>query len=425
MQQLYNERIDEKMLLQELDNGLKVYIMPKRGYTKQFAIFATHFGSNDSKFIAPGDTDVTEVPDGVAHFLEHKMFEEEEGSIFEQFSKLGASANAYTNFTTTAYLFASTENFYENLKLLVKFVQNPYFTDENVEKEKGIIAQEIRMYQDDPNWKVYFNALEALYHVHPVRKDIAGTIESISQINKEILYKCYYTFYHPENMVLFAVGDIDIDKTLDIIKENVRQDKKQGEIKRIYPKEPSSVYKKEVIQDMQVSIPLFNLGFKDTDVGFGGKKLLKKNLEIQIGLEMALGRSSDLYERLYNEGLIDSTFSFDYGGEIDYGYSIIGGQSKDPFKVRDIILNAINNLQFLKEEDFERIKKKYIGKFLRTFNSVDSIAYSFINFYMKEINLLDYLDVLYSISFEDVRERFQNHLREENSVLSVVNPIKK
>ncbi|ABY93291.1 pitrilysin family protein [Thermoanaerobacter brockii subsp. lactiethylicus] len=425
MQQLYNERIDEKMLLQELDNGLKVYIMPKRGYTKQFAIFATHFGSNDSKFIAPGDTDVTEVPDGVAHFLEHKMFEEEEGSIFEQFSKLGASANAYTNFTTTAYLFASTENFYENLKLLVKFVQNPYFTDENVEKEKGIIAQEIRMYQDDPNWKVYFNALEALYHVHPVRKDIAGTIESISQINKEILYKCYYTFYHPENMVLFAVGDIDIDKTLDIIKENMRQDKKQGKIKRIYPKEPLSVYKKEVVQDMQVSIPLFNLGFKDTDVGFGGKKLLKKNLEIQIGLEMALGRSSDLYERLYNEGLIDSTFSFDYGGEIDYGYSIIGGQSKDPFKVRDIILNAINNLQFLKEEDFERIKKKYIGKFLRTFNSVDSIAYSFINFYMKEINLLDYLDVLYSISFEDVRERFQNHLREENSVLSVVNPIKK
>ncbi|HHY79838.1 MAG TPA: insulinase family protein [Thermoanaerobacter sp.] len=425
MQQLYNERIDEKILLQELDNGLKVYIMPKRGYTKQFAIFATHFGSNDSKFIAPGDTNVTEVPDGVAHFLEHKMFEEEEGSIFEQFSKLGASANAYTNFTTTAYLFASTENFYENLKLLVKFVQNPYFTDENVEKEKGIIAQEIRMYQDDPNWRVYFNALEALYHVHPVRKDIAGTIESISQINKEILYKCYYTFYHPENMVLFAVGDIDIYKTLDVIKENVRQDKKQGEIERIYPKEPSSVYKKEVVQDMQVSIPLFNLGFKDTDVGFGGKKLLKKNLEIQIGLEMALGRSSDLYERLYNEGLIDSTFSFDYGGEIDYGYSIIGGQSKDPFKVRDIILNAINNLQFLKEEDFERIKKKYIGKFLRTFNSVDSIAYSFINFYMKEINLLDYLDLLYSISFEDVRERFQNHLREENSVLSVVNPIKK
>ncbi|SDF97001.1 Predicted Zn-dependent peptidase [Thermoanaerobacter thermohydrosulfuricus] len=425
MQQLYNGRIDEKILLQELDNGLKVYIMPKRGYTKQFAIFATHFGSNDSKFIAPGDTNVTEVPDGVAHFLEHKMFEEEEGSIFEQFSKLGASANAYTNFTTTAYLFASTENFYENLKLLVKFVQNPYFTDENVEKEKGIIAQEIRMYQDDPNWRVYFNALEALYHVYPVRKDIAGTIESISKISKEILYKCYYTFYHPENMVLFAVGDIDIDKTLDVIKENVRQDKKQGEIERIYPKEPSSVYKKEVVQDMQVSIPLFNLGFKDTDVGFGGKKLLKKNLEIQIGLEMALGRSSDLYERLYNEGLIDSTFSFDYGGEIDYGYSIIGGQSKDPFKVRDIILNAINNLQFLKEEDFERIKKKYIGKFLRTFNSVDSIAYSFINFYMKEINLLDYLDLLYSISFEDVRERFQNHLREENSVLSVVNPIKK
>ncbi|HHW57706.1 MAG TPA: insulinase family protein [Clostridia bacterium] len=425
MQQIYNERINERIFFQELDNGLKVYIMLKKGYTKQFAIFATHFGSNDSKFVVPGDTEVTEVPDGVAHFLEHKMFEEEEGSIFEEFSRLGASANAYTNFTTTAYLFASTDNFYDNLKLLVKFVQNPYFTDENVEKEKGIIAQEIRMYQDDPNWRVYFNALEALYHVHPVRKDIAGTIESISQINKEILYKCYYTFYHPENMVLFAVGDIDLDKTLNVIRENMRREKKQGEIKRIYPEEPSSVYKKEVVQDMQVSLPLFNLAFKDTDVGVGGKNLLKKSLEIQISLEMAVGRSSDLYEKLYSEGLIDSTFGFDYSGEIDCGYSIIGGQSKDPFKVRDIILTSLKNREFLKSEDFERIKKKYIGKFLRTFNSVDSIAYSFINFYMKDIDLLDYLDVLYNISFEDVTNRLQNHLKEENSVISIVNPIKK
>ncbi|MDK2793494.1 MAG: hypothetical protein PWP75_122 [Caldanaerobacter sp.] len=424
MQQVYDEKVREKILFEELENGLKVYVMPKKGYTKQFAIFATRFGSNDSKFIAPGDDYVTEVPDGVAHFLEHKMFEEEEGSIFEKFSQLGASANAYTNFTTTAYLFSSTENFYENLKLLVHFVQNPYFTDENVEKEKGIIAQEIRMYQDDPNWRVYFNALEALYHVYPVKKDIAGTIESISRIDKDILYKCYYTFYHPENMILFAVGDIDVDKTLQVIEENVRQVKKQGEIKRIYPDEPVEVHKKEVVQNMQVSIPLFNLAFKDTDVGFGGRDLLKKSLEVQIGLEMAVGRSSELYEKLYQEGLVDSTFGFDYSGEIDYGYTIIGGQSKDPLKVRDIIIKAFKEKSFLDRETFERIKRKYIGKFLRTFNSVESIAYSFINLYMKDIDLMDYLPVLHQINFKDVAERVESHLNEENSAMSIIYPVK-
>lgn len=424
MMKLYNRTIDEKMYFEELSNGLKIYIMPKPGYTKQFAIFATHYGSNDSKFIVPGESEVTEVPDGIAHFLEHKMFEEEEGSIFEEFSKLGASANAYTNFTTTAYLFASTDKFYENLKLLINFVQKPYFTDENVEKEKGIIAQEIRMYEDDPNWRVYFNTLEGLYHIHPVKIDIAGTISSISKINKEMLYKCYNTFYHPENMVLFIVGDVDIYKTFDIVKENIKEKSKQGYIKRIYPNEPSNVNKKFVEQDMAVSMPLFNLGFKDTNVGYGSIKLLKKDLTTQICLEMIVGRSSDLYEQLYNAGLIDATFDFEYIGEIDYGYSIIGGQSKDPYKVKDIILEKLNKPEQLLIEDFERIKKKHVGKFLKAFNSVDSIAHSFITYYMRGINILDYLDVLNTIGFEDVISRFKEHLDENNSTMSIINPIK-
>ncbi|QSZ27914.1 insulinase family protein [Aceticella autotrophica] len=422
MQEICNKTIDEKMYFAEHESGLKIYLMHKKGYTKQFAIFATHYGSNDCKFIIPGENDITQVPDGIAHFLEHKMFEEEEGSIFEEFSKNGASANAFTNFTTTAYLFASTDKFYENLKLLVNFVQNPYFTDENIEKEKGIIGQEIRMYEDDPNWRVYFNMLDALYHIHPVKIDIAGTIDSISKINKEMLYKCYKTFYHPSNMVLFAVGDIDINKSLKIITDNIKEKSKQGTIKRIYPEEPNAVNKDYVEQKMSVSMPIFNIGFKDTDVGYGGKKLLKKDLSTQISLELLAGRSSDTYEELYNEGLIDNTFETEYIGEIDHGYSIIGGQSKNPRAVKDLILNKLANTDNFKEEDFERIKKKFMGRFLRAFNSVDCIGQSFISYYMKDINILDYLDVLKEIQYIDIINRFKHHLNKENSVLSVVKP---
>jgi predicted Zn-dependent peptidase len=422
MQEICNKTIDEKMYFAEHESGLKIYLMHKKGYTKQFAIFAAHYGSNDCKFIIPGENDITQVPDGIAHFLEHKMFEEEEGSIFEKFSKNGASANAFTNFTTTAYLFASTDKFYENLKLLVNFVQNPYFTDENIEKEKGIIGQEIRMYEDDPNWRVYFNMLDALYHIHPVKIDIAGTIDSISKINKEMLYKCYKTFYHPSNMVLFAVGDIDINKSLKIITDNIKEKSKQGAIKRICPDEPNTVNKDYVEQKMSVSMPIFNIGFKDTDVGYGGKKLLKKDLSTQISLELLAGRSSDTYEELYNEGLIDNTFETEYIGEIDHGYSIIGGQSKNPRAVKDLILNKLTNTGNFKKEDFERIKKKFMGRFLRAFNSVDGIGQSFISFYMKDINILDYLDVLKEIQYIDIINRFKHHLNKENSVLSVIKP---
>ncbi|MGB9679204.1 MAG: EF-P 5-aminopentanol modification-associated protein YfmH [Thermoanaerobacteraceae bacterium] len=424
MKQLYNQTINEKIFYQELDNGLKVYVMPKKGFTKQFAIFATHFGSNDSKFIIPGEKNVTQVPDGVAHFLEHKMFEEKEGSVFEKFSKLGASANAFTNFTTTAYLFTSTENFYKNLELLIKFVQSPYFTDENVEKEKGIIAQEIRMYDDDPNWQVYFNTLKAMYSELPVRIDIAGSIESISRITKEDLYKCYNTFYHPENMVLFAIGDIDIDKTLDLVNSVSIKGERQGEIQRIYSEEPNIVYQKVIEKYMEVSMPMFNLGFKDLDIGYGTQKLLKKDITTQICLEMLIGRSSNLYEILYKDGLIDTSFDFEYVGEVKYGYSIIGGQSKDPYKIKDVILGNLQKPDILKEEDFYRIKKKYIGKFLRAFNSIEGIAQSFINYYMKDINLLQYVDVLNEITYQNVIDRYMEHFNENNNVISVINPAK-
>ncbi|AFK86566.1 MULTISPECIES: EF-P 5-aminopentanol modification-associated protein YfmH [Thermoanaerobacterium] len=422
MMEIFNDLIKEKMYKYEHESGLNVFVMPKKGFIKQYAMFATHYGSNDREFIIPGESEPTHVPDGIAHFLEHKMFEEESGSIFEEFSKNGASANAYTNFTTTAYLFSCTDNFYDNLRLLLDFVQRPYFTDENVEKEKGIIAQEIRMYDDDPSWRLFFNMLGGLYHVHPVKIDIAGTIESISKIDKDILYKCYNTFYHPSNMVLFAVGDVDVDKVAEIVNDNVKSKKRDGHIKRIYPNEPSKINKNYVEQKMSVSMPLFNIGFKDNDIGYGGKRLLKKDITTQICLEILAGRSSDLYEELYNDGLIDTTFDVEYVGEVDHGYSIIGGQSIDPEAVKKALIAKISSIYKIDDADFYRIRRKLLGRFIKSFNSVESIAHNFISYYMKDINILDFTSVIEDITPDDVLDRFKTYFNEDNCVLSIVKP---
>jgi predicted Zn-dependent peptidase len=197
MKVLEFSRIQEKVYEYEHSSGLKAFVIPKEGYNKVYSTFATYYGSINNCFIAPGEKSETKVPDGIAHFLEHKLFEQEDGSVMDKFSKIGAQSNAYTSSTQTVYLFSCTDKFDENFKLLLKFVQNPYLTDENVEKEKGIIAQEIRMYEDNADWRVFFNLLNALYVNHPVKIDIAGTVDSISKITKDALHKCYNTFYHP------------------------------------------------------------------------------------------------------------------------------------------------------------------------------------------------------------------------------------
>ncbi|PAB58818.1 EF-P 5-aminopentanol modification-associated protein YfmH [Anaeromicrobium sediminis] len=416
--------LKESMSYKKLDCGLEVYYMPKTGYSKQYAIFATKYGSNDSKFIIPGESEETHVPDGIAHFLEHKLFEEKEGSIFDKFSELGSSVNAYTNFTSTCYLFSCTDRFYENLELLMNFVQNPYFTDENVEKEKGIISQEIRMYDDNSGWKVFFNALRAMYHNHPVKIDIAGTVESITKITKEDLYKCYNTFYNLNNMVVFVVGDLEEEKVFKTIEDNLKEEHTLGEIKRIYPNEPNSVVKKIVEEKLDVSIPLFNVCFKDSRVGTDGKELLKKEISTKILLDMLFGKSSELYSKLYEEGLINDSFEADYTGDIDYGHSMVGGESKDPKLVKDKIMEHVEKIkkEGLCEKSFERVKKKLLGKHLSSYNSVDNIATTFIAYKFKNMNIFDYVEVLDGIDFNHVNERFKDHIKEETSALSIVSP---
>ncbi|EGT3900923.1 insulinase family protein [Clostridioides difficile] len=427
MEKIVNDILKEEVYYEKLQNGLDVYFMPKRGFMKKYAILATNYGSNDLEFVPIGEDKKIRVNEGIAHFLEHKMFEQPDGGdAFDKFSKLGVNANAFTNFTMTAYLFSATENFYESLEHLIDYVQTPYFTDENVEKEKGIIAQEIKMYNDDPDWNVYFNCLKAMYVNYPARIDIAGTVDSIYKITKEELYKCYNTFYNPGNMALFVVGDLDVEKVIDVTKKsnNYKVDKLSKSIERFYPEEPESVKEKEVIEKFPISMPMFNIGFKDSNIGLKGKELLRKEIVTDILVGMLFKKGSKLYEDLYMQGLINENFGAGFSSQVDYAFSIIAGDSKEPKKVKEIILDYIekSKKEGLSKEEFERTKKKKIGSFIKCFDSINFIGNSFISYVFKDINLLDYLDIIKDITFEEVEERLKEHFKEEYCVISIVEP---
>ncbi len=423
MKEIYNDRIKEKILYEEMDSGLKVYFMPKPGFTKKYAMFSTKYGSIDNVFVPLGEDEPLTVPEGIAHFLEHKLFEEEEANIFDQFSKLGANVNAYTNFNQTSYLFYTTDNFYESLDLLIKFVQSPYLTDENVNKEKGIIAQEIKMYDDNPRWKVFFNCLKAMYINHPVKIDIAGTVESINTITKELLYKCYDTFYNPKNMVLFIVGDLSFEEILDVVKKSEKKmDKTSHDLKRIFEEEPRAVAQKLIEEEMSVNIPLFYIGFKDFDLGHSGKEAVKKDIITNMILDLLFTPSAKFYSDLYNEGIIDQTFGAYYTGKKTYGHSLVVGQSNQPELVNKRVLDLIQRPveDILSEEDFIRLKKKNLGSFIMGFNSEEFIVNNFTDLYFDDFNLLDYLEVAESIDFKDLKERFTTHFQPDNMVLSII-----
>ena len=289
------DQLEETLFHEKLDNGLNVYILPKKGFSKTFATFTTKYGSIDNHFVPQGETEPIKVPDGIAHFLEHKMFEKEEGDVFQEFSKQGASANAFTSFTRTAYLFSATGEIDKNVKTLLDFVQSPYFTEKTVEKEKGIIAQEITMYDDQPDWRLYFGIIENLYENHPVKIDIAGTVESIQDITAEHLYTCYNTFYHPSNMVLFIVGNVDPDQMMKLVKEDQAQKtfEEPTEIKRIYPDEPKEVAIKERVLEMSVQKPKVFYGVKPEKLDLIGPDMLKHELAAQLAYELLFGRTSD------------------------------------------------------------------------------------------------------------------------------------
>ena len=408
-------------------SGLKVYLIPKKDYSKTYAIFGTRYGSVDSKFIVPGESEITEVPDGIAHYLEHKMFDQPDGSnVFDKFSKYGGNANAFTSFNITAYLFEATANIEENLEALLDYVQSPYYTDETVGKEQGIIAQEIKMYDDSGSWKLFFNLLNCLYQKHPVKKEIAGTVESISHITPDYLYKCYNTFYNLSNMAIVVVGGIDVDKVKTVIENGVKKSKPfKEEIKKIYEEEPKEIAKPYSEQALSVASPLFMIGFKDTDVGYKGDRLLKKYIETSIILKMLFGKSSRLYMDLYEKGLINNTFGSEYTMQPSYGYSAIEGESENPKAVYEAIIAEIERVRTegLCEDDFNRVKKVFWGDYIRSLGDVEEYAVTFLQQSFMDIDYFNYYDVYKTVTFDDVKRRFETHFKKEQSALSVVTPV--
>ena len=428
MEKIVNDIIKEELYFETLENGLRVYFMPKKGFVKKYAILATDFGSNDLEFVPKGECNRIRVNEGIAHFLEHKMFEQPDGgNAFDLFSKYGASANAFTNFNMTAYLFSATENFNECLTHLIDYVQTPYYTEENVEKEKGIIAQEIKMYDDDPSWQVYFNALKAMYQKHNVRIDIAGDVDSIYKITPDELYKCYNTFYNPSNMILFVIGDLDENEVMDVIKKANHSDieKIEGKIQRFPNAEPKEIAQKEIVEKYQVSMPMFNIAYKDEDVNLRGKELLKKEVVSDILCDMIFKTGSELNEDMYMKGMVNDSFYGGFYSEVEYAFTLISGEGKDPHKVKDTITEYLERYkkEGLSRVGFERAKKKKIGEFLKYMDSMEFIANNFISYAFKDVNILDYLEVLKEVEFEDVENRLRTHFKEENCVISIVEPI--
>ncbi|OKZ57884.1 MAG: hypothetical protein BHV99_00085 [Clostridium sp. 26_21] len=421
MQIIENSKVKEKLYIEKLENGLTIMIVPKKEIQKKYVIWGTNYGSNDSKFIVPGESEVTEVPKGVAHFLEHKMFEQESGiNSLDTLTALGVEANAYTTNDHTAYLFECTENFYPALDELMDYVQHPYFTDQNVEKEKGIIGQEIMMYDDYPEWKVYLNTLEAMYHEHPVKLDITGTIETISHINKDILYKCYNTFYNPSNMAMVICGDFEPEELLEEIKKRLVKKDANGEIKRIYPEEPESIVKEKIEQNMDVSEPLFTIGIKDKIAT--EKEKVKKHLAIEILLNIIIGKSSKLYQKLYNNGILYTVPSFDYEFSRDYAHILITGQSKEPEKVYEKLKQEIEKLKQdgINAEEFERIKKMLYGAYVREYDEPGDIARMFLADFFKGINSFEYLEELTIINEQYVEQILKETFNENKMVISVI-----
>ncbi|NLB80229.1 MAG: insulinase family protein [Clostridiaceae bacterium] len=420
-EKIHSETLNETLYRTTHKSGLKIYVLPKKGHNKSYASFSAQIGSVDNKFIAPGDKMATQIPDGVAHFLEHKLFEQQDGgNAFDKYSKTGASANAYTSFNLTAYIFSTTNAFYDNLEILLDFVDKPYFTAENVAKEQGIIAQEIRMYDDDPSWRVFFNLLRGMYVKHPVRNDIAGTVESISEITADVLYKCYNTFYNPSNMMLFICGDV-IPEKIEYYADKYVTAKPAGVIERLYPDEPAKINKDYIEQKLSVASPIFLLGFKDAENNLNGADMHKKQIITEVLLEMLLGKGSMIYNELYEQGLINDRFEAEFSCEMHYAHSIVGGESVNPDKAREIILSGIKKAT-LREDEFERCKKVLIGDFLRLFNSVEGLSNAFVSSLFKNVDIFEFPSICEAITLTEAQDRLKNHFNEKNSVMSVIRP---
>lgn len=409
-----------------LDNGLSLYICNKPGYSSTIGMFGTEYGSIDNEFIDIETGNKEKVPEGIAHFLEHKLFEQEGANALDLFSKMGVSCNAYTSFDHTVYYFETTKKVEESLEKLVELVTTPYFTVENVEKEKGIIMQELKMYEDDPGSVVYYNTLKAMYVNHPLNIDIVGTRDSIMRITRENLYTCYNTFYSPNNMFFMVVGDVESSDDMAEYINNLfskRENKYANkDITRIKVTEPQEISKKTIKKEIDIFNPYIAFGLKYLPKeGIENKKL---DLVVQIIEEAAFSEMSDFYENLYNKGVVNEPIQFEYGYGVDYSYLLMLGCSQKP---QEYITLVKEELQKLKDngidaESFNVAKNKIIGKYIFRSEKLMDMTRQIINSYILNTDIFNDIDILKEINLEDINKFLKENIDLENMVESQVKP---
>ncbi len=421
IKEIVNSKLGEKVYCATHPSGLEVKVMPKAGYDSAYAVFGTKYGSIDT-FVKGENGEFEAIPEGTAHFLEHKLFESEDLNAFERFAVTGASANAYTSFEKTAYLFKGSSEIEKSLEILLDFVRNPYFTEQTVQKEQGIIGQEIRMYQDSPEWQVRFNLLRALYEKHPVRIDIAGTQESISEINADLLYRLYNTFYNPANMVLCVAGCIDPERVFDIVSKTFDGAPSGEPVQRKFERESAYPLTNYTEQKLSVAHKQFELGFKE-DLS---EPLLSLEDEIasQILLEAVTGKASPLFKRLLDEKLVDMSFGAGIFNGFGFSCVVAGGTSSNPERTAKIIADEFEkvNSQGLDKAAFERAKRKIYGRYVMSYNDIDGVANLMMDLYFNGYEPFDEIDVCKNITLEKAQQRAAC-IRSDAAALSVIKPV--
>ena len=420
MRETFYDRIGESVYREKLPNGLMICVVPKPGYAKSYAFFATRYGGMDVRFRLSGKW--LDTPAGIAHYLEHKMFDTKEGNALQELAKNGAEPNAFTSNAITGYYFDSTTHFEENLEILLSFVSVPYFTEESVAKEQGIIGQEIRMIEDNPDWQIYTRMMKALYAASTARTSIAGTVESISHITAETLYDCHKAFYTPSNMVLTVVGNVDPVHVVDIARRVLPREGGPA-IPRDYGTEPEQVAEKETKLAMEVSCPQFLTGFKCTPAE-DGEGYMRQSLIGDMACDILLGDSSPLYLRLYDQGLINTSFGGAYEMMPGVAYLYAGGDSKDARAVTAEIQKEAKRLveEGIDEDFYQRVRRASFGSNLRGLNSFENIAVSLSEGYFHGYDPFRFPQVFDTITKDDITAFLRENLTADRAVLSEIVP---
>ena len=414
-------KLGEHYFEERLANGLLVRVIEKPGFAKRYAFLATDYGSIDSEFVLDGKKYTT--PQGVAHYLEHKMFDLPEGNAMQEFAKYAGANNAFTSYIMTAYYVECTEHFEENLEILLRMVTTGYFTEESVEKERGIIAQEIRMYDDSADSAVMENLFRIMYRNHPVRNSIAGTVESIQDITADTLKLCHDTFYDPSNLILCVIGDVDAAAVIDQARRQTPQGRARN-IERVYgAPEPEAPAQRRIEKQMEIAMPAFAIGFRCPDAGRGAQAM-RMELIGELAGEILVGESSALYQKLYDENVIDADFSVDYERMKGMALLELSGDSEEPDRVlREVLQEAARVLKSgVDRELLRRLKKSFTGRRLRELDGFEGTCYRMCAYYFDGAEYLDYPDIYADVTAEDVEQFIRENVKEEMAFVSVITP---